>query len=362
MEEKKIVVSGIRPTGHLHLGNYWGAIRNFIDLQEKYKCFFFIADWHALTTSGGKIENIDENSKLIVANWLSCGLDPDKCVIFRQSDVKYHSELHLLLSMITPISWLFRNPTFKEQLLELYFRKYKGQEDKMKKSTGLMEKMASISEFSEQESNALNSEFASYGFLGYPVLQAADILLYDASYVPVGKDQLAHIELAREIARRFNSIFNTTILKEPEPLLTDTPVLPGLDGKKMSKSYGNTIELDDTDDILYGKIKKMFTDPKKIREHDPGHPEGCVVFAMHKLYNKDYKMREEECKNGKIGCGNCKKHLFELMNPELKKFKEKKAEFSKSEKVLKVLKEGAEKANAIAQEKMRLINKEVKLR
>jgi len=361
MEEKKIVVSGIRATGKLHLGNYWGAMKNFIDLQDKYKCFYFIADWHALTTISENNISIYENSREIIVDWLSAGIDPEKCIIFRQSDVKEHSELHLILSMITPLNWLLRNPTFKEQLVELYQRKYKGQEEKMKKPQGLMEKIGGINDFNEQEAMAFNSEFTNYGFLGYPVLQTADILLYDASYVPVGQDQLPHLELAREIARRFNSFFNCKIFREPEPLLTQTPILPGLDGKKMSKSYGNTIDLDDIDDILLSKIKRMFTDPKKIRANDKGNPHGCVVFAMHKLYNPEFKKREKECMDGCIGCSKCKIDLFELMNPEMKKFKEKKDKIKNSDLPEKILKEGALKAGEVASKKMMLVNKEVKI-
>jgi tryptophanyl-tRNA synthetase len=361
--EKKIIVSGMRPTGRLHLGNYWGALNNYVKLQSDYSCYFFIADLHSLTTSAGNTSNIFENSRLMIIDWLSCGIDPEKCVIFRQSDVKQHSELHLILSMITPISWVLRNPTFKEQLIELYMRKYKGQEDKTKKPEGNLEKISEIFDITGDEAKALNSEYANYGFLGYPVLQSADILLYDADFVPVGRDQLAHIEIAREIARRFNSIFNCDLLKEPEALLPDVPVLPGLDGKKMSKSYGNTIEIGENGDTLNKKIMSMFTDPKKIRANDKGNPDGCVVFAFHKIYNPDHKSVESECKEGKLGCVKCKKHLFELLNTEMIRIDERRKYYINNNKMIdEIIENGNDKAIKKAKEKMNRIFEVIKLK
>ncbi len=358
----KTVLSGMRPTGRLHLGNYWGALHNYIKLQNEFNCYFFIADLHSLTTSTENTSHIYENSILMIVDWLSCGIDPQKSVIFRQSAISEHSEFHLILSMITPLSWLLRNPTFKEQLLELYLRRYKGQEDKAKKAQGYLEKIAHISDFNEDELKALNSDLANYGFLGYPVLQTADILLYDADYVPVGKDQLAHIEIAREIARRFNHTFSTDILKEPQPLLTETPVLPGLDNKKMSKSYGNTIEIGENGDTLLKKIMSMFTDPNKIRANDKGNPYGCVVFAFHKIYNNSWYERETECKEGKIGCVKCKRHLFELMDPEMKKINEKQNYYLNNKKLIEdIIEHGNQKAKEKASKKFSEIVKAVKL-
>ncbi len=349
----KIVVSGMRPTGRLHLGNYWGALKNFISLQNDYECYFFVADLHSLTTATDMKEKIVENTFLMIADWLACGIDPKKCVIFRQSDVPAHYQLHLLLSMITPLSWLLRNPTFKEQLSELYERKYKGQEDKAKKSEGSMRKIAEVSELDEKTQDALLSEIANYGFLGYPVLQSADILLYDADFVPVGKDQVAHIEITRHIASRFNSVFKKEVFKQPQPLLTDTPVLLGVDGKKMSKSYGNTVEIGENGQTLKKKIMAMYTDPKKIRATDPGNPYGCVVYAFHKLYTAEYQSIESDCKAGKIGCVACKKKLFEILDPIMREIDEKRRFYIENRKVVDdIVKWGNEKATAKASSKL----------
>lgn len=351
MDNKKVVVSGNRPTGRLHLGNYWGALKNWVELQDKYRCYFFVADWHALTTGTDKSESISANTREMVLDWMALGIDPAKCVIFRQSDVKVHAELFLLLGMITPVSWLLRNPTFKEQLQELYRQKYKGQEDKMKKAEGVTKQFAEAHGHNAEEL-VLNSDMAVLGFLGYPVLQAADILLYDANYVPIGKDQLPHLELSRDIARRFNYVFGTQVFAEPEPLFTSSPVVPGLDGRKMSKSYGNTILLGEDSKSLEAKVKKMYTDPQKIKLDDRGHPEGCVVCAFHKLYNKDWQAREVQCREGKTGCGACKKQLIELMAAQIGIFRERRQALAASIDVDEVLSAGAERALAVASRKM----------
>jgi tryptophanyl-tRNA synthetase len=358
MEETKAVktvVSGMRPTGRLHLGNYWGALRNWVELQDKYRCFFFIADWHALTTAEDTV-GLRDNTRLLVVDWLTAGLDPEKCVIFRQSDVKEHAELALLMGMMTPISWLLRNPTFKDQLQELYKARYKGQEDKMRKAEGVTKALAEAHGH-EADDMALHSDMATYGFLGYPVLQAADIALYGAEFVPVGRDQLPHLELSREIVRRFNRAAGKPVLTEPEPLLTSSPMVPGLDGRKMSKSYGNAIELGEDPKSAEAKIKKMFTDPKKIKADDPGHPEGCVVCAFHKLYNADWKKQEDDCRTGKTGCGGCKKLLTELMEKEIGVFRARRAELEASGKVDEVLAAGAARARAVADRKMAAASK-----
>lgn len=350
-EKKAVVVSGNRPTGRLHLGNYWGTLRNWVSLQDKYDCYFFVADWHALTTGTDKSESIAANTREMVLDWLALGLDPARCVLFRQSDVKAHAELSLLLGMVTPISWLLRNPAFKEQLQELHKQKYKGQEDKIKKAEGVVKQLAEAHGHDADEL-VLHSDMAVFGFLGYPVLQAADILLYGAAHVPIGKDQLPHLELSREIARRFNHMFGCGVFKEPGPLLTSSPVVPGPDGRKMSKSYGNTILLGEEPKSLEARIKKMYTDPLKIKLDDKGHPEGCVVCAFHKLYNPDPAPLEAACREGQTGCGACKKLLFELMDAQLSAFREKRAALASSVNVEELLAAGAEKAASVAAAKM----------
>ena len=242
MAERKRILSGMRPTGRLHLGNLHGALENWVQLQNQYDCYFFVADWHALTTDYATPEGIRENTREMVLDWLSVGLDPQLSTIFIQSDIKEHAELYLLLAMITPLPWLERNPTYKEQQQQL-----------------------------DQK------DLSTYGFLGYPVLQAADIVIYRANGVPVGKDQLPHIELTREIARRFNFMYKSEIFPIPDGLLTDAPVLPGLDGRKMSKSYGNCIFITEPEKEIREKISKMMTDPQRIRRHDPGDPEVSPV-------------------------------------------------------------------------------------
>jgi tryptophanyl-tRNA synthetase len=271
---KKRVLSGTRPTGSLHLGNYFGAIENWVKLQNEYDCYFFIADWHALTTGYEKTDDFKDNIKNVVIDLLASGLDSEKCSIFIQSTIKEHAELHLLFSMSTPLSWLLRCPTYKDQLQQM--------KDK---------------------------NITTYGFLGYPCLQAADILMYNADYVPVGEDQLPHIELTREIARRFNFLYEP-VFNEPEPLLTKAKVLPGTDGRKMSKSYNNTIALSDDPDTVNKKVMGMITDPARIKKTDPGHPDICSVFAFHKVFNEEEVQEiEKECKAGERGCVQCKRCL-----------------------------------------------------
>lgn len=345
-----IVVSGMRPTGRLHLGNYFGALRNFVDLQNKYKCYFFVADLHALTTVAENTENLASNSKQMVIDWLAAGLDPEKCSIFVQSHVPEISELTTLLGMITPLGWLLRNPTYKEQLNELFRKKYAGQEDKI-----AAEKMAMLTE-------AELSEMSSFGFLGYPVLMATDILIHKAAYVPVGQDQTAHMEIARDIARRFNDIYDTDALIEPKPLFTSVPKVPGLDGRKMSKSYGNTIELGEEPQAVRKKVMSMFTDPNKQRANDPANPDGCTVFAFHKIYNPDFEKRAEECRAGALGCVACKKHLFELMEKEITEFNQRRNFYAEDEALLeKILKRGAEAARESASKTLAEVKKVMKV-
>lgn len=272
----KRILSGMRPTGKLHLGNLHGALANWVDLQNSgYECFYFVADWHALTSDYADTGSIKQNSFDMVIDWLSAGLDPRKSTLFVQSAIKEHAELFLLFSMITPLPWLERNPTYKEMRTEL-----------------------------------ADKDLSTFGFLGYPVLQAADILIYKAFGVPVGVDQLPHIELTREIARRFNFLYSE-VFTIPEPLLAQVPKLLGIDGRKMSKSYDNAIYLSDRGDVLKKKIEAMFTDPQRMRKTDPGDPDICNVFAFHGIYSEPAEVQQinKDCRKAAIGCVECKRRL-----------------------------------------------------
>ncbi len=322
----KRVLSGMRPTGKIHLGNYLGALKPWLELQERAESFFFIADWHAITTSYHDTKNLAQNTLEIMADWLACGLDPGKSTLFVQSWVKEHAELHLLLSMITPVRWLERNPTYKEMM-----------------------------------ENLKDRELATYGFLGYPVLQTADIVLYDADTVPVGIDQLPHLELSREIVRRFNRFFGG-LLVEPRPYLSEAPKLPGLDGRKMSKSYGNCIYLSDSKEEVEKKVRSMVTDPARVRKTDPGHPEVCTVFAYHKIFTEGEKVKEieEACRKGEIGCVQCKKLLAQRLNSFLEPIREKRVELlSNKNSLIEVFREGSRRAREIALNKMEEIKRAV---
>lgn len=327
--ERKRILSGIRPTGRLHLGNLHGALDNWIQLQEQFECFFFVADWHALTTAYANPEHIRGNTWEMVFDWLAVGLDPEKCTLFIQSDVKEHAELHLLLSMITPVPWLERNPTYKDQQVQLN-----------------------------------DKDLSTYGFLGYPVLQAADIIIYKANGVPVGKDQLPHVELTREIARRFNFMFHKEVFPIPDALLTETPVVPGTDGRKMSKSYGNYINITEPEDTLRQKISMMVTDPQRIKRSDPGDPEVSTVFALHKIYSSPEQVADiaEGCRTARIGCVECKKILFENVLKRLAPIREKRQELdAHPERVIEILKDGAEKASVQARMTMEEVRSAVGL-
>ncbi len=313
----------MRPTGSMHLGNLLGALNNWVDLQDKYECFFFIVDWHALTTPGGGgavgYENVGElrnNVREIAIDWIAGGLDPDKASIFIQSHVPEVAELHLLFSMITPIGWLERNPTFREMV------------------------------------QGYKIESPSYGLMGYPTLQAADILAYKGDFVPVGKDQEVHVNMTRDLGQRFNSLFGKDVFPITEALLTEVPKVPGIDSveKKMSKSSGNYIALSFSEEETLQKIKNMFTDPVKIRKDDPGHPDGCVVFAFHDIYNKaGLPGIRIECENGERGCVQCKKELAEKMNGALRPVREKRKELEENPGTIsEILRSGAEKAEKIA--------------
>lgn len=314
---KARILSGMQPTGMLHLGNLEGALCNWVRLQDEYETFCFIADWHALTSLYERPEPIAEYTRQVAIDYIAAGLDPGKATIFRQSDVKEHAELHLLLSMVIPVPWLERVPTYKEKREEL------------------------------------KPESTSYGLLGYPVLQAADILIYRADAVPVGKDQVPHLELTRAIARRFNNFYGT-IFPEPEALLTETPVVPGLDGRKMSKSYDNTILMSDPPQVVEAKVRTMYTDPLKIYKTDPGHPEVCPVYGMHLMYNKEEASGvERECKLGTLGCVQDKQNLARVLNQALAPIRQRRQDLEQHpEQVEAILRNGAEHARVVAGETM----------
>jgi len=356
MKRADVVFSGMRPTGRLHIGHFWGVLKNWVDLQDRFSCFFSIADWHMLTTGYNDTSRLQDDVRAMVLDWLAAGLDPAKCVIFRQSDVAEHAELALLLGMVTPLSMLEHNPTWKEQLQEL-----------AKTKAGL----AAAGEAIHYEENkpGASYELRTYGFLGYPVLQTADILLYHGTRVPVGQDQLPHVELSREIARRFNNAFGS-VFAEPQPLLTPTPKVPGLDGRKMSKSYGNAVDLCETSASLESKVKGMYTDPTRKKATDPGHPDscpenppGCVVYAMHKLYASEsfVKARGEDCRAGKLGCMACKKDLLSEMSGPFDAFR-KRRDSCKASDVDAVLADGARKARAVAQKTLDEVRRAMRLR
>ena len=310
-----IIVSGMRPTGRLHLGHFHGALANWLRLQREYQCYFFVADWHALTTDYATPQGIQQNMLEMVMDWLSIGLDPARAVIFRQSQVKEHAELHLIYSMITPVPWLERNPTYKEQIKEL---------------TG--------------------KDLSTYGFLGYPVLQAADITIYKANKVPVGVDQAPHVELTREIVRRFNQLYQP-IFPEPEVLLTEAQKVPGLDGRKMSKSYGNAVFLSDTPREIDQKLSRMMTDPARVRRSDPGEPEKCPAFQLHKIYCTPEEIEQVSvgCRTAGIGCLECKKVMIKHVIDDLAPFREKRAHYEEQPaEVEKILAEGTDVAQQAA--------------
>ncbi len=348
----EIIVSGMRPTGKLHLGNFHGALKNWVELQHKYKSFFFVADLHALTTAYEHTENLAQNSEQMLIDWLSAGLDPQKCTIFVQSDVPQISELNTLLGMITPLGWLLRNPTYKEQVQELLARKYAGQL-KGDENTPLAERVKGLAD----------EDISVYGFLGYPVLMATDILIHKAALVPVGQDQTAHLEIARDLVRRFNEIYGVdNVFVEPKPLFTKIAKVPGLDGHKMSKSYNNTIDLGEDLDSVRKKIMSMFTDPNKKKANDPANPDGCVVYAFHKIYNPNCAKRCEECKAGALGCVACKKELFALMEPELKGFLDRRKVFESDKAQLQsILHAGKEAARESAEKTLLEVKRAMKV-
>jgi tryptophanyl-tRNA synthetase len=325
---KKRIVSGMRPTGKIHLGHLHGALLNWKKLQEEYECFYFIADWHALTSDYARPEIIRETTYEIIIDWISMGLDPEVSTFFIQSHIKEHAELHLIFSMITPLPWLERNPTYKEQLREL-----------------------------------THKDVYTYGFLGYPVLQAADILIYKANGVPVGEDQAPHVELTRETARRFNHLYGE-IFPVPNVLLTPTSKLLGIDRRKMSKSYNNAIFLTDTDEEISDKVGQMITDPQRARRNDPGDPGICNVFSFHEIYtnNEIVESIKRECRSADIGCVDCKKIMATSLKKGLEPIKARRRELeSDIDKVKEIVSEGNKRARAIAQRTMAEVREAVKI-
>ncbi|MEK6672157.1 MAG: tryptophan--tRNA ligase [Nitrospirota bacterium] len=322
MSQKQRVLSGMQASGKLHIGNLVGALSNWVRLQEQYDCFYFVADWHALTTGYANPGSIKESTQDLLLNFLAAGLDPDKCTIFIQSRLPEHAELHLLLSMITPLGWLERVPTYKEKMQELKER-----------------------------------DLSTYGFLGYPLLQTADIIIYRAKYVPVGVDQVPHLEISREIARRFNYLYKE-VFPEPEALLTEFPKVPGVDGRKMSKSYDNAIYLSDSPDIVAQKLKTMMTDPARKRRTDAGDPELSPVYQLHKIFSSKEEQEEvaHGCRTAGIGCIDCKKilikNVFKIMEPIWAKRNEL---LNNPDVLYDVAKKGTDKAGKVIRETMELV-------
>jgi tryptophanyl-tRNA synthetase len=328
MTEKKRVLSGMRPTGPLHLGNLHGALANWVNMQEQYDCFFFIADWHALTSDYEDTGQISDYVRKLLIDWLSAGLSPDKSTLFIQSHIKEHAELFLILSMITPVPWLERNPTYKDQILQLS-----------------------------------NKDLSTYGFLGYPVLQAADIIMYKAYGVPVGVDQVPHVEITREIARKFNNLYGE-VFPEPESILTRTPKILGIDGRKMSKSYNNAIFLSDNPDDIAAKVSRMLTDPQRARKNDPGNPDVCNVYEFHKLYSDKQTIEKinRECRTADIGCVECKQIMAEYLIAFLEPMRQKRNDYESRPKLVDdIIEEGCEKARRVARQTMTEVRAAIKI-
>jgi tryptophanyl-tRNA synthetase len=329
MSSKKRILSGMRPTGPLHLGNLHGALNNWVGMQDEYDCFFFIADWHALTSDYENPGAITGYVNEMMIDWLSAGLDPEKSTLFVQSLVPEHAELFLFLSMITPVPWLERNPTYKDQIVQIE-----------------------------------NKDLSTFGFLGYPVLQAADIIMYKANGVPVGIDQVPHVEITREIARRFNFLYGD-VFPEPEAILTQTSKILGLDRRKMSKSYNNAIYLSDTPDEIAKKVSQMITDPQRMRRSDPGNPDVCNVFEFHKIYSgtETCETIDPQCRNAEIGCVECKKIMAKNLISAMAPLHERRAHFkAKPEQVKEIIALGSQKARAVARETMAEVRAAIRIK
>ncbi len=323
-----VVMSGMRPTGRLHLGHYMGVLRSWIDLQDRYPCFFMVADWHALTTKYDATENLCSDILEMTLDWLAAGIDPKKATMYVQSSMPEGAELHLLLGMVTPAKWVQTDPTLKDMVAMLH-------------------------------------EDLSYGLLGYPILQTVDILAVGGNLVPVGKDQLAHLEISRDIARRFNHVYQTDLFSEPRPLLTETPMLIGLDGRKMGKSYNNAIFLSDSADETVKKIKTAITDPARIKRTDPGDPSACaVVYPYYEVFATEAErtLAAEECRSAARGCMDCKKILAERINEQLAPLRERRALYASDRaQIEQILREGSEKSRAVCQDTLREVKRLIKL-
>jgi tryptophanyl-tRNA synthetase len=328
MNKKKRILSGMRPTGPLHLGNLLGALANWVRLQDEYECFYFIADWHALTSDYENTDYIDQYRKEIMMDWLSAGLTPEKSTLFVQSEIKEHAELFLILGMITPVPWLERNPTYKEQIAQIS-----------------------------------NKDLSNFGFLGYPILQAADIIMYKPYGVPVGVDQAPHVEITREIARRFNHFYGN-VFPEPEVILTETPKILGIDRRKMSKSYDNAIFLSDTPEQISSKVSQMITDPQRARRSDPGNPDVCNVFDFHRLYTPAAEVKEidRDCRTAQIGCVECKKKMALNLIKALEPIREKRAYYeAHPQQVDEIMADGCDRARKTAQKTMASVRAAIKI-
>ncbi|MGH9365676.1 MAG: tryptophan--tRNA ligase [Thermoanaerobaculia bacterium] len=325
------VLSGLRPTGRVHLGNYFGAVKNWVDLEQsgKYRCFFFVADLHALTTDYADTAQLAQNTRDAVLDWLSVGLDPEKATVFLQSRVPQHAELALYFSMVTPLGWLERVPTYKDQIEQLR-----------------------------------SKDLGTHGFLGYPVLMTADIAAYRAQLVPVGEDQASHLEICREIVRRFNGLYGD-VFPEPRALYTPTPRINGIDGRKMSKSYDNWIGITEPAESVAEKVMAMLTDPARKRRQDPGNPDHCNLFPFHEIFSPrdEVQVVDGECRTAARGCVDCKKHLIRNLNAGLEPFRQKRAELlaGRSDVVRDVLHAGDERARTVAEETMEKVRAAVQL-
>jgi tryptophanyl-tRNA synthetase len=326
---RKRVLSGMQPSGLMHLGNYLGALENWKALQEDYECFFFVADWHALSTNYADTSRIREFVRELLIDWLAAGIDPKRSTVFIQSHIPEHAVLHLLLSMMVPVSWLERNPTYKEK------------QDEIKEK-----------------------DLSTYGFLGYPVLQAADILLYKPDFVPVGKDQLPHLELTRELARRFNDIYKKPVFPEPKEHLTKFPKVLGTDGRKMSKSYGNTINLSDAEPVVRQKLKTMVTDPARVRRTDPGNPDVCPVYEFHKIYSPQEVQAQinQDCRTAAIGCIDCKKLVADKMVERMAPMWDARAALtSHPSRIDEIVQDGSQRAAKVAKATLAEVNDAMKI-
>ena len=331
---KQKIMSGMRPTGKLHLGHYLGVIDNWVKLQDEYDCYFSVADWHALTTKYDKTENLKQDIKDVVMDWLACGIDPNKATIYVQSLVPETAELHIYLSMITPQNWVERDPTLKD--------------------------MAKILKSKEGMASQIN-----YGLMGYPVLMTADILTFNADLVPVGIDQVAHVELSRDIVRRFNNVYNTDFFKEPQPKLNNCSLICGLDGNKMGKSFNNDIKISDTEEVTAKKVMTAITDRSRMRKDDLGHPDECeVAFKYWKIFGEANEIETiaNECRCAKRGCADCKRQLGAKINERMKEIRERRRYYEEHpELVEKIIKEGSEKARVEAQKVLAEVRKLVRM-